>query len=206
MSFDTSVITEVTHSVTGGQLILEWSTTAPAGTWFHVYVQGEKALATQALHASVEIPRDGVNRVDVGAVGATERDADFSSGLAPPANRADLTLTAPTGTDTAGFRIYGEASPGAGINYATPLATLAAEAGSGTRTYRWKSRPLTTGTWHYGARPFDVAGNEGTAMETSVAIAVPPRPPALGAGGKRLVYTYNQATKQITLNWLASPG
>lgn len=204
MAFDQSVVTEVyPPRLVGGQLLVEWNSTAPAGTYFQVYIQGELAWSGQGLHASVDVPRSGVNRIDVGAVGATERDTDFSSSLAVPENRAKLSWTA-ADTDAKGFRVYGESTPGGGIDYAAPLATL--RAGPAVGDYSWTSGPLTTGTWNFGVRAVDAAGNEGSAATTTVAVAVPPRPPALGTGGKRLTYTYSAAAKKITLNWLASPG
>jgi hypothetical protein len=73
-------------------------------------------------------------------------------------------------------------------------------------TYSWTSKPLTRGIWNFSVRSYDAAGNEGTPVTTSVAIAAPPKPPAVDSQGKRLEYTYNQTTKQVTLAWLPSPG
>lgn len=204
MAFDTTAIAEVfPPRIVGGQLMIEWSSSAPAGTYFQVYIQGELAWSGQGLHASVDIPHSGVNRIDVGAVGAAERDQDFSASLTIPNNRARLGWTA-AGLDARAFRVYGESAAGGGISYASPLAVIAA--GSTVGSYSWTSGPLTSGTWHYGIKSVDAAGNEGAAVETSVAISVPPRPPAIGVGGKRLAYTYSQLTGKITLNWLASPA
>src|SRR4051812_24901101 len=108
MAFDSSAITEVfPPRIVGGQLMIEWSSSSPAGSYFQVYLQGELAWSGQGLHANVDIPSGGVNRIDVGAVGATERDQDFGSSLTIPQNRARLAWTA---SDTAAkqFRVYGE--------------------------------------------------------------------------------------------------
>lgn len=231
MSFDQSVITEVQSPIyAGGQLWLSWTSTAPSGTWYQLYLGRKLAWYGQATHVGIVSPQ-GRQRVDVGSVAATEKDTDFSSSLpATPQDRAKLAwqggtyLDASGNDDILGFRVYGESSPGGGINFATPLATVPAYPGGiitdgyglggfgqggygrAANSYTWESAPLRSGTWHYSVKSYDAAGNEGTAAAGSVTIAVPPQPPARNAAGSRLTYTYNATTHQVTLNWLASPG
>jgi len=128
------------------------------------------------------------------------------------------------GADIAGFHVYGEPSPGAGIDYTAILGTVPAYTagiitdgygyggfgqggfGESAGSYSWTSGVLTSGTWHWGVRPYDVAGNEGTAQTAAVAITAPPLEPAAFADRERLHYTYSHATFKATLNWNASPG
>jgi hypothetical protein len=124
----------------------------------------------------------------------------------------------------AGFHIYGEQFPGSGIDYATVLATVPAYIagiitdgfgyggfgqggfGQAAGAYSWTSQPLSGGTWNWGVKPFDTAGNEGPAQTAAVTIAAPPVPPAPFTDMTRLQYTYNNSTKQATLAWNASPS
>ena len=127
------------------------------------------------------------------------------------------------GTDIAGFHIYGEHTPGGGIDYTTILATVPAYVagiitdgfgyggfgqggfGQSAGSYSWTSQPLSGGTWNWGIKPFDTAGNEGSAQTTAVTIAAPPLPPAPFSNATRLQYAYNSSSRQLTLSWNASP-
>ena len=78
--------------------------------------------------------------------------------------------------DLAGFHIYGEPSPGSGIDFTTILATIPAYSagiitdgfgyggygqggyGAAAGSYSWTSAPLSSGTWHWAVKPFDTAG------------------------------------------------
>jgi hypothetical protein len=127
--------------------------------------------------------------------------------------------------DIVGFHVYGERSPGGGIDYSTILATIPAYTagvitdgfgyggfgqgsfGLSSGAYSWTSPPLSGGVWNWAVKPFDAAGNEGSAQTAAVTINAPPSAPAPFAGQTRLVYSYNPATKSVTLNWNASaPG
>lgn len=231
MSFDQTTIAEVQPPIySQGQVWLSWTGTAPAGSYYQVYLGRKLAWSGTETHVGIVAP-NGRQRVDVGSVDATEKDTDFSSGLpSTPQDRARLAwqggtyLDASGDDDILGFRIYGEATPGGGINLATPLATVPAYPGGiitdgyglggfgsggfgrAANAYTWESAPLRSGTWNYSVKSYDAAGNEGTAAAGSVAISVPPQPPARNAAGSRLTYTYDAMTQQVTLSWLASPG
>lgn len=227
MSFDTTVITEVfPPQFRGGQMVLRWRSSAPPDSWYQVYVAGVLAWYGQATSAALD-PPDGHAHVDIGRVADGEQTTDFSSSLAPIANRARLTWVAGPGqaADIEGFHVYCEHSPGLGINYSDPVATVTAVDqgiesggygmggygdpgyGSIAGTYRWTSGALTRGSWLFAVRSFDSAGNEANGLTTTVAISTPPRPPAVSSTEpRRLTYTYDAGTRKITLNWLASPG
>jgi hypothetical protein len=224
----------------GGQLFLSWASSAPAGTWFQVYVNG--ALAWHGLTTSCWVPSPpGPVHVDIGTVAAGKEQVDYSAANAlpvAPARRAELSWTGGTfeDVDIAGFRVYGEPTSGAGINYTTALADLTAYpqgiatdgfglGGFGTGgfgqvggTYAWTSEPLEAGTWSFAVKPFDTAGNLGTAATVVVTIYAPPREPGLYPDGvTRLKYSllgYGQVgygsqgfgLPEAVLTWNASPS
>jgi hypothetical protein len=231
MPFDETTITEVFPAVfRGGQVWLSWTTSAAPGTGFQVYLSGALAWWGTATHTAITAP-DGRIRVDIGTVGPGEETTDFSSSLpAAPLDKALLQWLGGTyedatgGDDIQGFRVYGESTPGGGINYSSPLADVTAypnglltdgfglggfgQGGLGRSAglYSWESSPLGNGLWHYSVRPYDRSGNEGSGVLGTAWVQGPPQPPARNAAGQRLTYTYNPTTQTITLNWLASPG
>ncbi len=225
MAFDTSVITGITLSPDMGELVVSWTTTAPTGSMFQVYVAGRLAWWGQGRSTRVPMPTEAA-QVVVGQVGANEGHADYSGSLPTEAGpkHARLSWEGGTylGTDIHSFRVYGEATPGGGVSYAAPLAEVLAYSmqppadgfgmglfggggfGASGGTYTWESAPLSGGTWSFAVKAVDATGNESTAATASVVIAAPPNPPAANAAGRRLTNTYNATTKVITLNWLAS--
>jgi len=229
VGFSQAAITSVNPPVpSGGQVWISWTSSSPAGTWFQVYVDEQLTWWGQQLAIWLPIPIEGVLRVDIGTVLPGEEQTDFSADLPAGPNR-EVTLTWRGGTyegaDLGGFHVYGENWPGAGIGYSTPLATIAAYPagivtdgfgfggfgyggfGESAGSYTWTSRSLTAGTWNWAVKPFDLAGNEGAAVTTAVAINVPPLEPAAYPDRTRLHYTYDAApTFEVTLNWQASPG
>lgn len=211
--FDSSVIDEVSYSVHGAVLRLSWRSTAPDGSSHQVYVGRDLAWSGAATTAEVPIPSDSA-RVTVGAVGPGEESADFSASLPPvPASRARLSWTGGTadGTDLAGFRIYGEPSPGGGVDYDSPLADVQAaaagfaEVDASTTTYTWTSPPYKTGEWTFAVVPYDAVGNAGTPTTTTVGLTAPPAEVPL-VDGRRLTRFYDQSTHSLTIGWAASEG
>lgn len=169
---------------------------------------------------------DGFGEGRFGSAAGLE-GTDYSATLpATPKRRAELSWLGGyfEGADLAGFHVYGETRPGGGVNYAKALQTITAyPAGIDTSgyglglfgtggfgavagTYDWTSEPLASGTWTFAVKPFDEAGNEGSAVTAAVAIAAPPLPPAIGPDGvTRLWYTMIAGPRAV-LRWLASPS
>jgi hypothetical protein len=239
IGFVQSTITQVFPPVVrGGQVFLSWSSSAPGGTWYQVYVNHALAWHGQASSCWIPIPAGPVH-IDIGTVGPGEEPGDFSSSLASaPLRRAELSWLGGTfeGTGIAGFRVYGEISPGGGINYVTALADITAYPagiltdgfglggfGSGgfgavAGTYGWTSGPLGSGTWSFAVVPYDAAGNLGPAALATVTIQAPPREPGLYPDGvTRLRYSllgYGQipydtagyGLPEAVLTWNASPS
>jgi hypothetical protein len=227
VSFSQSSITCVHPPVQHGtQLLLSWVSSAPAGTLYQVYLNQQLVWSGVGLACSIPLPT-AISRIDIGTVGPGDTQVDFVSELATaPARQATLSWLGGTyqGPDIAGFHIYGEQSPGGGIDYTTILATVPAYVagiitdgfgyggfgqggfGQSAGAYSWTSQPRSGGTWNWGVKPFDAAGNEGPAQAAAVMIAAPPLPPSPFSDMTRLQSTYNSSSRQVTLNWNASPA
>lgn len=231
MPFDQSTIVDVARPAWDGTTLqLSWTSTAPAGTTFQVYVARRLAWSGTARWVSLTMPDSRV-RVDVGVVGAGEGDVDFSASL-PGATADRVTLSwlggsylDPTGDDDVqGFRVFGSPGPGAAVDYSTPLAEIAAYPrgvpidgygvggfgqggfGRAASTYSWTSRSLDGGDWTFAVASFDAAGNLGEPTVATTTIAAPPRPPAASPDGSRLRCSYDPATRRATLTWNPSPS
>jgi len=226
--FSQIYITSVNPPVqNGSQLLLSWTSDAPAGLWYQVYVNDSLSWYGTGLTASVPLPVH-VSRIDIGTVAAANRAVNYGGSL-PAAPLREVTLSWLGGTyeaaDIAGFHVYGEVAPGGGINYSAILGTVPAytagiitdgygyggfgEGGFGeaSGSYSWTSGVLTNGTWNWGVKSFDTAGNESTAQTAEVTIHAPPLPPAPFSDFTRLHYTYAAGPVfEATLNWQASPG
>lgn len=231
MPFDQSTITEVQPPVwDGSTLQLEWTSTAPPGTVFQVYVGRALTWYGTSRWLAITMPRSRV-RIDVGSVGPGEAATDFSSMLpGAPADRVELdwlggTYLDPTGRDDVqGFRVYGSPLPGAGVDYSSPLAEIQAYPsgvitdgygfggfgrggfGRAASSYRWTSQALARGDWTFAVASFDVAGNEAAPIVASASILSPPRPPAAGPDGSRLSCSYDPTARRATLSWNPSPA
>lgn len=209
------------------ELVIAWDSSSPPGTTFQLYLSNVLAWFGTARTTRVPLPPIDVTLyVTVGTVDAGEGGTDFSASLpAIPKDRVELQWEGGfwEGGDLAGFRVYGS-PPDGPVDMTTPLATIAAgtEAevsgfgqggfglggfGEGSSIYRWKSGRLETGVYTFAVAPFDLAGNEnGTPVTQSIAVAVPPLPPAPTATGVRMSYVLDPGTLVPTLSWLASPS
>jgi hypothetical protein len=231
MSFSQASIVDVDPPRWDGfGLHLEWRSSSPPGTIFQVYVARRLAWHGTARSVSLPMPTGRV-RIDIGTVGPGEGPLDFSADLpAAKADRARLSWLGGTfldpegGDDVAGFRIFGEAAPGQGIDYSRALSEQPAYPagiitdgfglggfgqggfGRAASSFSWTSPPLDQGLWSFAIVPFDAAGNTGVPMVASVSIEAPPRPPAADAEGRRLSAQYLADTRRVTLLWRASPS
>ena len=227
MSFNQSTITRVNPPVPyGTQLLLSWTSSSPEGTRYQVYLNQQLVWSGVGLSCSVPLPT-AISRIDIGAVGPGESQTNYQSELLPAAMReATLSWLGGTfqGADIAGFHIYGEPAPGSGIDYTTIVAVIPAYIagimtdgfgyggfgqggfGQSAGAYTWTSTPLSSGTWNWGVKAFDTAGNEGSAQTTAVTISAPPLPPAPFANATQPQYSYESSTAQVTLTWNSSPS
>jgi len=225
--FTQQYITSVNPPVQyGTELFLSWTSDAPPGLVFQVYENDQLVWHGSSTYVTLPLAQYLV-QFAVGTVGAGQAGTSFGYEL-PPAPLLQAQLSWLGGTfeapDIQGFYLYGEASPGAGINYSIPLATIPAytqgivtdgfgtggfgEGGFGEAagSYSWISPALSSGTWHFAVVPFDTIGNQGTGATTAVVIVAPPGEPAPFPDRTRLHYVYNSTTHVVTLGWNASPG
>jgi len=210
----------------GTELFLSWTSDAPPGLVFQVYENDVLVWSGSSPYCTLPLP-PYIVRFDIGTVGFTQQYVSFASLLpAAPLLQAELNWLGGTfeATDIAGFHVYGENSPGGGIDYSSILATIPAYTagiitdgfgyggfgqggfGEAAGSYSWVSDALTSGTWNFAVVPFDTNGNEGTGATTAVTIIAPPQEPAPFSDRLRLHYTYNASLYEVTLNWNASPG
>lgn len=226
MAFDQTDVDDLRLARSGCDLVVSWTSSAPAGTTFQVYLDRRLAWWGASTRARFPWPRQSV-RVDVGAVAAGQGPTDLSGSLpAAPADRARLdwlggTFLSPT---IQGFRVFGSTAAGQPVSYSAPVDVLPAYHGATTdgwglggydqggwgqaaSAYSWTSGPLGPGLWGFAVVPFDAAGNPaGTPATAAVTIAAPPRPPAPDALGRRLTYSLDAPTRVATLHWLPSPA
>jgi hypothetical protein len=191
MAFDPTVISGLRADRDGRDWRLSWQSSAPAGAIHQVYLDGRLAWSGPA--SSLPALPGGGRQADLAWYGGTFLAHDL-----------------------AGFKVFGEPTPGAGIDYGTVLADLVAYpagrvfdgagvgpfgqggAGHAATVYRWRSAPLAvSGTWHHAIKPYDAAGNIGAGLAAAVAVAAPPGPAQTPAG------TYNAGTRVLTLTWAA---
>jgi len=225
MPFSQSAITSVSVTREDTDLLVHWVAASPGP--FQVYEGRQLAWSGTETSCSIPWPHESNTPIEVGTVDPGEEEVDFSADL-PPTQPDHATLSWLGGTyldeDLEGFRVYMGGSPGAAVDYSRPVAEVTAypqgiytdgwglggwgEGGWGAAAsrYTWRSDRLGNGTWHFGVRPFDAAENEGPAIETTLAISAPPRPPAADGFGIRLRYTFDPDTRVATLTWLPSPA
>lgn len=228
MPFDQADILTVSARRAGADLLVSWTTTAPAGSTYQVYVSGQ--LAWHGIGLSCLLPWPGGHNVaiDVGVVDASEATDDFSASLTPfPLDYATLDWLGGTfeADDIAGFRVFSSAVAGGAVDYGNVLADIPAYPGGilldgwgmggwnqggwgrAASSYSWVSGSLTSGVWTFAVAPYDKAGNQDPSPRTvTKTILAPPRPPGADARGVRLTYTYDPSTHVATLHWLASPA
>lgn len=221
MAFSQTNITGVTYKdVPGGNVKITWTSSSPAGTVFQAYVN--RSLIWSGTTRTTTLKLSPGDSVDIGEVGAGEGNDDFSGSLpTTPETRVRLEWLGGfwEGLDLAGWRVYGEAEPGGGIDYDTPLADIQAYVegsetdgygygefdgggfGYASGNYSWTSDPYTSGLWAFAVVPYDRIGNEGTGATITKAVLAPPGPPSRLASGNRVDLEYSPSTHQVTLTW-----
>ena len=141
------------------------------------------------------------NWVEVIPVASHLRDTDQSHVcLTAGGEVAELSWPKSASTDVEKYNVYGNAGSG-NVDYTTLYATVWAKPGGEypTGNYTYTTRRLASGTWNFGVRAVDEAGNVQTTpvREDSCTITRVPEPP--GA----MSYSYEAASKKITLTWTA---
>lgn len=211
MPFDQSSIHDVTLSRRDAELAVSWTSSAPAGTWFHGYSDRVRVFATTRRYAVIPYPV-GTVRIEVGAVLSSEQHLDLSSQLpGVPGGGSRVAVEWLGGTfldpDIESFHVYAGDAPGGAVDYSAPVATVTAYPGGiildgfglgpfggggfglSASYYGWQSDPVLSGTWHVAVAPVDAWGNEGTPYAWPVSVSGAPQPPARNATGQRVTYS-----------------
>lgn len=227
--FDPTVIVDLRAYMDATALHVTWKTTAPAGTWYQVYVNGRLAWEGTDRYVDVPYPSTAGARVliDVGSVGFANRGVDYSGTFGHAGNRARLSWYGGRYLDRnlRGFNVYG--SPGANlpVSLTNKIAYVDAAPGGVWRDgygrggygrggyghaeigYQWTSAVLTSGDWQFAVAGVDAAGNvDPSPPVITQTIATPPSGPVPRADGKRLwVESFDPATGTYTLGWTPPP-
>jgi len=189
MAFSQAGIIGVRVAPDGTDLFVAWSSSAPVGTTYQVYVDRRLAWYGSSTRCHIPIPAVESGRniwVEVGVVDAGEPTRDYSSSLVAPGGRSERaqlswaggTYLDPTGRDDIqGYRIYQGLAPGQPVATTSAVDSVVAYPGGWINDgfgkgglggggfgrsgtlYEWRSRPLASGVWRFAVIPFDKAGN-----------------------------------------------
>ncbi len=148
--FDQSQIISVNPPIQRqGELFLSWTSSAPAGTWYQVYLNRLLMWSGQRTSAFIPAP-SSTSRIDIGTVAdSSEARINFSASLPTTIqNRADIaweggdfldpsglgdiagfyvwTSTSPAGYGTGGYGAGGYGTGAATIDFSGPIANIPA--------------------------------------------------------------------------------
>jgi hypothetical protein len=224
MPFSEAGITLNAPIARGAELFISWTSTLPAGTIYQCYIDQVLVYANTNLSTVIPLPGDTI-QIDVGSVGPTEKNTNFSDLLTSPPPKALLTWLGGTfeSQSIAGFFVFMSDSAGGAIDFTTPVANIPAYTGIPTdgfglggfgqggfgeaaASYSFESGVLASGVWGFAVSAYDMAGNIGTTTTASVTINAPPLPPAPNSLNQRLTFVFDATTEEATLNWLPSPS
>jgi hypothetical protein len=229
MSFTTAPIIEIRHNIDGGELVVSWTSTAPVGSWYQLYVDGElQGVATQETFLHIPMPETRVTLV-VGVVDAANVATDYSASIpAVPKMTASLEWLGGRylAEDISSYRVFMGLGPGQSVSFAKVAAEIPAFSasqyldgfgrggfgrggfGRAAQSYEWTSGNLAAGPWSFAIQSVDIHGNPCDVPTTgSVTIAGPPEPTPRDARGRRVWVDgiTITATANVRLAWLASP-
>jgi hypothetical protein len=169
-----------------------------AGIAFQVYSSGALCLATSETNAVVPVERDELNWFEVLGVATHLQGLDQSNVVEGSFGRkVRLAWSASASLDASAYRIYHDNRTGT-IDYNTVAGEVDAKPGGvALERYAWTSGELRSGTWRFGIRAVDSAGNVRTspAREAAVTLTATPDPPGMPA------CSYNPVTHAATLSW-----
>ena len=166
MAFSQSTIIQVNPpQFRGGQVYLSWSASSPSGTWFQVYINQQLAWSGHRPGPGSQSPRGRFGSTSARSMRARSRRASSARCPRRLTRRVQLTWQSGTykGIGLAGYRVYGEPTPSAGIDFTSPLSDLTAYPagiltdgfglggfgaggwGQAASAYSWTSDPLAAG-------------------------------------------------------------
>ena len=170
-----------------------------ASIGFQVYGDGALVEGTSEPHAMLAVEPDALNWFEVIGVASHLQTVDQSNVIARTlGRRVRLTWPASPSDDVASYRIFDDAASGAGVDYETVIDEVDAKPGGLVLDeYEWTSGELASGTWTFGIRAIDSAGNVQTTptLEVSKTIETVPDPVS------DLSHDYDDAEHTVTLTW-----
>ena len=169
--------------------------------FFQLYVNRGFRGSTWADSAVVSAEPARQNWIEIIPVATHLRETDQSNiTLNTGGETAEIVWTASAATDVANYRVYNNAGTAGSVNYSGDYLIVQARAGGqAASAYTVRTGRLASGTWIFGVRAVDDAGNIQTtpAREDSCTVARLPEPPSA------LAYTYNTSPKTATFTWTA---
>lgn len=188
----------------GGRFELGYPLGMPLGVHpgisFQVYTAGALCCATTETQGVVPVSDDQLDWFELIAVATHLMGVDQSNVLETSLGRK-VKLTWPAGGlgDVDAYRIYHDDRTGT-VDYETVIDEVAAKPGGiALESYSWTSDELRAGTWTFGLRTVDAAGNVETtpAREVEVTVTPVPDPPT------DLAHAHNATSHEVTLTWSA---
>jgi hypothetical protein len=170
------------------------------GVSFQVYSGGAFCGATGEPQANVPVRADELSWFEVIGVATHLKSVRQSNVIEKSLGRkVKLTWCASSSADVCTYRIYHDNRSGT-VDYGTVIGEVTAKPGGvALEGYTWTSDELQAGTWKFGLRTVDAAGNVKTSpvREAEVSLTTVPDPPA-GLG-----HTYDSGSHKVTLTWSA---
>lgn len=171
-----------------------------AGIAFQLYTAGAFCCATTETQAQPEVADDELNWFEIIGVATHLMAVDQSNVIETSLGRkVRLAWPASGSDDVHAYRIYHDSRTGT-VDYDTVIDEVEAKPGGvALSSYSWTSGELEAGTWRFGLRAVDTAGNEKTtpAREVELTLTPTPDPPA------DLTHTYSDVSHTVTLSWSA---
>jgi hypothetical protein len=168
------------------------------GVAFGVYTSGHYCCATTEPLAVLPVIDDELNWFEIIGVATHLMTRDQSNVIGKSLGRkVTLTWPASASEDVATYRVYHDARTGT-VDYETWIDEVVAKPGGiACDSYTWTSGELRAGTWRFGLRAVDAAGNVETTpvREVEVTITPPPDPPG------DLAHDYDAGTHTVTLSF-----
>lgn len=181
----------------GGGYRLTWQFSADPDAWYKVFLNRVEGAVVDDNYSTIYPEDDELSTFEVLAVGPGNRFADYSHLMeAVYGNKVRLTWLGSDSPDAESYNIYNDDRTGT-MDYGTVVANVPHQGGG--VTHYWKSGELAEGTWKFGVRCVDEAGNEET-NTTTVTVVIDTYPHAV----TNLAYSWDDVLKKVTLTWTGS--
>jgi hypothetical protein len=168
------------------------------GIGFQVYTAGAFCSASTEPQAQLPVAEDEINWFEILGVATHLMGVDQSNVIERSlGRRVKLAWPASSSPDAGSYRIYHDNRTGT-VDYDTVIDEVEAKPGGIAAASRaWTSGELEAGTWKFGLRAVDEAGNEQTSpvRETQVTLTPVCDPPA------QISHSYSDTTHRATLTW-----